>query len=92
MLSDNDLCSHRRSWWFWAESVENKEEKKFHSVKCKSWDHFKDGRCDQGSEIIHMGIDCPLNASGDYYLQTTAESPYSKGAAGTAYDSKKTKA
>lgn len=92
MLSDNDLCSHRRSWWFWAESLENKDEKLFASIKCKSWDSFKEGRCEQGAPIVHMGIDCAMDATGDYYLQTNGEAPYSKGMAGTAYESKKVKA
>jgi pimeloyl-ACP methyl ester carboxylesterase len=84
-LTDNDLCSHRRSWWFWAESVSNKNEKSFPAIKCKSWRDFKAARCDQGSPIAYMGIDCPTDVKGDYYLQTNGESPYSKGNPGIAY-------
>lgn len=54
-----DLCSHRRSWWFWAESVAEKNTMSFHSIKAKSWDDFKKGRTDD-SYIIRMGYDCPL--------------------------------
>lgn len=39
-----------------------------------------------------MGIDCPMDASGDYFLQTNGEIPFSKGTAGTAYEAKKAKA
>lgn len=92
MLSDNDLCSHRRSWFFWAESVALKDEKSFPSIKCKSWDNFKEGRIEEGAEIAHMGIDCTAAASGDYYLQTNGETPFSKGMAGTVFDAKKVKA
>lgn len=88
MLTDNDLCSHRRSWFFWAESVANKEEKSFPALKCKSWDNFKEGKCDEDAPIAYMGIDCPLDVSGDYYLQTNGETPFSKGMAGISYESK----
>lgn len=57
-LSDLDLCSHRRSWWFWADSVASSEKSAFHSAKAKSWDDFKKGRIDESS-IVNMGIDCP---------------------------------
>lgn len=54
-----DLCSHRRSWWFWADSVASFPEKSaFHAAKAKSWDDFKKGRIDESS-IVNMGIDCP---------------------------------
>lgn len=85
MLSDNDLCSHRRSWFYWAESIANKDKKSFPAVKCKSWDHFKDGKCEQAADIAYMGIDCPFDASGNYYLQTNGERPFSKGMTGITY-------
>lgn len=42
--------------------------------------------------MAYMGIDCPMDASGDYYLQTNGEQPFSKGMAGAAYEPKKAKA
>lgn len=89
MLSDNDLCSHRRSWWLWAESVRNKDEKSFPAVKCKNWDQFKEGKIDEDAPIAFMGIDCQINAEGNYYLQTNGEQPFSKGMSGTQYISRK---
>lgn len=91
MLTDNDLCSHRRSWFFWAESVSSKHEKSFPAIKCKSYDDFKNAKCEEGSPIAYMGIDCPADATGDYYLQTNGEPPYSKGTTGIAYESRKAK-
>lgn len=88
MLTDNDLCSHRRSWWFWAESVATKGDDSFPAIKCKSWDNFKTGACEQGAQLAYMGIDCPMDASGDYYLQTNGETPYNKGMAGIVYEKK----
>lgn len=52
-----DLCSHRRSWWFWADSVRSADKAAFHSAKAKSWEDFKKGRIDE-STIVNMGIDC----------------------------------
>lgn len=92
MLTDNDLCSHRRSWFFWAESVASKHEKSFPSIKCKNWDNFKEGRSEEEAPLGYMGIDCPMDVSGDYYLQTNGEVPYSRGLEGTVYDGKKVKA
>jgi len=91
MLTDNDLCSHRRSWYYWAESVAAKHEKSFPSIKCKSWDDFKAARCDQGSPIAYMGIDCQMDVEGDYFLQTNCEADFDKGTDGTAYVSRKAK-
>lgn len=85
MLSDNDLCSHRRSWYFWAESVKNSKEKSFPAVKCKSWDLFKEGKIDEEAPIAYMGIDCQMNVRGDYFLQTNGEEPFSKGMTGITY-------
>lgn len=84
-LSDLDLCSHRRSWWFWADSVASSEKSAFHSAKAKSWDDFKKGRIDESS-IVNMGIDCPPTARGDYYLQTNGLRPFSKGIDGLRYE------
>lgn len=57
-LGLKDLCSHRRSWRFWAESVAAKETETFHSVKSKNWSDFKKHRVDE-SYIIQMGLNCP---------------------------------
>ncbi|XP_052865814.1 phospholipase A1 VesT1.02 isoform X1 [Anopheles cruzii] len=84
--SSEDLCSHRRSWWFWAESVAESNVPSFHSVRCKSWDDFKDGKVDRAAPIVHMGIDCSYEAKGDYYLQTNGAPPYSKGVTGSKYE------
>lgn len=52
-----DLCSHRRSWRFWADSVANPNELSFPAVKSNNWSAFKSGRAEK-SLIVHMGIDC----------------------------------
>lgn len=85
-LTDNDLCSHRRSWWFWAESVAERGTQCFHSVRCKSWGDFKEGKVDRSAQVVHMGIDCSSDAKGDYYLQTNGSPPYSKGVSGAKFE------
>ncbi|GAB0095882.1 inactive pancreatic lipase-related protein 1 [Sergentomyia squamirostris] len=85
MLTDNDLCSHRRSWRFWAESVTEKNTPSFQSVKCNTWDKFKAGAYDKDEPIVLMGIDCPAGITGNYYLQTNGDQPYSKGPSGVIY-------
>jgi len=85
MLSDIDLCSHRRSWRFWAESVKSKDHTTFQAVKADSWKQFKEGSYDSRAPVVSMGLNCPTDARGNYYLQTNGELPFSKGIAGTHY-------
>ncbi|KAG5669188.1 hypothetical protein PVAND_017082 [Polypedilum vanderplanki] len=77
-------CSHHRSWRFWAETVESNKGKIFPAVKCASWSDFKARKCDF-DEVTYMGIDCPTNVFGDYYLETNADTPYAKGLNGVKY-------
>ncbi|XP_055921925.1 lipase member H-A-like [Eupeodes corollae] len=86
MLTDNDLSSHRRSWYFWAESVAGKYNEQFEAVKTKNWNDFKSGKINEDSDLkVVMGHDCPINISGDYYLQTNGLPPYARGKSGTVY-------
>ncbi|XP_067621841.1 lipase member H-A isoform X2 [Eurosta solidaginis] len=84
-LTDNDLCSHRRSWWFWAESVKKEFSERFFAIKAKSWTDFKNERFLDGNTSAIMGQDCPTNISGDYYLQTNGIPPYARDLAGIVY-------
>ncbi|KAJ2938930.1 hypothetical protein O0L34_g17741 [Tuta absoluta] len=74
-------CSHGRSWQYLVESVVNPEA--FPAVKCASWEDFKKGTCE--NEISYMGLPAEPGTTGNYYLQTDAESPYSLGMNGTKY-------
>lgn len=58
LLTPIDLCSHWRSWRFWAESVAPSSLKTFQSRKCDSWLNFKRGKCDR-NKVVNMGLDCP---------------------------------
>ncbi|XP_018795054.1 PREDICTED: lipase member H-A isoform X1 [Bactrocera latifrons] len=86
LLSDNDLSSHRRSWWFWAESVKKEFPCHFYAVKAKNWGDFKNGKyVDNEEQRVVMGHDCPTNITGDYYLQTNGIQPYARDMAGITY-------
>lgn len=83
-----DLCSHRRSWRFYAESVGTPADTTFHSIKASNWLSFKLGRVDRDN-IAVMGIDCtPETPEGNYYLQTNSVQPFARGMDGTHYVSR----
>ncbi|CAD7079409.1 unnamed protein product [Hermetia illucens] len=90
-LSDNDLSSHRRSWWFWAESVINSHPEKFNAVKAKSWSEFKAGKTLEFEQHVVMGLHCPAGVSGDYYLQTNGATPFARGQTGVVFSNERTK-
>ncbi|CAO1415320.1 unnamed protein product [Diamesa hyperborea] len=86
--TDDDLCTHRRAFHFWAESIATKTFKTFEAKKCLTWESFKLNLCDATtatSTTVYMGIDTALGAVGNYYLETNEKSPFSKGAEGAKY-------
>jgi hypothetical protein len=85
-LDEVDLCSHWRSWRFWADSVAN-QKNYFYALKCDTWSNFKRGKCIK-NEVILMGIECPKDARGNFYLQTNDEVPFSRGKEGIVYQKK----
>lgn len=86
ILTEIDLINHQRSWRIWSESVESREGKIYPAVKCKNWKEFRLGKFDPIKDIGYMGIDCPMGLSGNYYLQTNTESPYSRGSRGIIFE------
>ncbi|KAG8226007.1 hypothetical protein J437_LFUL015933 [Ladona fulva] len=69
------VCSHSRSWQFFAESVNTD---KFLAVPCGSYDDFKNGTCDSEPKVP-MGEPAFSSARGRYYLNTGQEPPYALG-------------
>lgn len=53
-----DLCSHRRSFKYYAESVMSPTGSTFQAVSAKSWSRFKVDDTN-ASNVVSMGIDCP---------------------------------
>jgi Lipase len=58
LFGEIELCSHRRSWRYWAESVSSAPATTFYARKCESWLRFKTHKCDS-NDIVNFGIDCP---------------------------------
>ncbi|CAO1386505.1 unnamed protein product [Diamesa serratosioi] len=58
--TENDMCTHRRAYYLWAESIANKDIKLFNAIRCTSWDFFKYGWCEKAAATVNMGIDTPL--------------------------------
>ncbi|XP_076645229.1 pancreatic triacylglycerol lipase-like isoform X2 [Halictus rubicundus] len=79
-FSNEDLCSHHRSWRFYAESVTNPLG--FLGVQCADDLSFQTNSCNY-SDIVQMGFDTPSTARGVYYLHTNSQSPFAKGLQGT---------
>ncbi|XP_031776479.1 pancreatic triacylglycerol lipase isoform X1 [Apis florea] len=77
LLSQMDLCSHSRSFEFYAESVRNHTA---FIAKCYSLNECG------GVEYIPMGYATSVNSTGTYYLLTNTESPFGRGLAGATFD------
>lgn len=57
-LSDANLCSHHRSWRFWAESVATAQgARSFPAIRSARWLSFMRGRI-QVDQIVYMGYNC----------------------------------
>ncbi|XP_076290864.1 lipase member H-B-like isoform X2 [Lasioglossum baleicum] len=84
-FSNEDYCSHHRSWRFYAESVT--KPKGFLGVQCVDDFDFQTNSCNY-SNIIPMGPDTPINARGVYYLHTNSKSPFARGLLGTRNNNK----
>ncbi|XP_034246105.1 pancreatic triacylglycerol lipase-like [Thrips palmi] len=80
-------CGHRRSWEFFAESVN--DETAFPAVSCRSWSAFKKGLCPANdSNVVYMGFPAPgAYLTGTFYLRTGPEEPFGLGVDGARPDS-----
>ncbi|XP_012232853.2 pancreatic triacylglycerol lipase-like [Linepithema humile] len=71
--SDEDFCSHHRSWRYYAESLT--DESAFLGVQCPSPFSFISGGCNNNT-LIAMGYGTPITAKGSVYLVTSHQSPF----------------
>lgn len=58
------LCSHFKSFLYFAESINNSS---IEATKCDSWEHFKEGLCDT-NEKATFGEHYQLGPTGKFYL------------------------
>lgn len=68
------VCSHSRSYQYYAESVYPGYEQNFLAAECHSMKAVKLGRC--VNNITPMGYATPSRARGNYYLETRYTTPY----------------
>ncbi|XP_063376837.1 pancreatic lipase-related protein 2-like isoform X1 [Cydia fagiglandana] len=85
-LSDDNLCSHWRSWRFYAESIRNPEA--FPASPAESYHKFRDNPTPEVG-MVYMGENCDTSAQGSYYLTTNSKTPFGKGMDGIHSKSKK---
>lgn len=70
-----DLCSHKRAYEFFTESLSNPDG--FVSTLCGSYENYKNGICDSNFKVSLGGKEVD-SLVGDYYLDTNAKAPFSK--------------
>ncbi|XP_011564547.3 inactive pancreatic lipase-related protein 1 isoform X1 [Plutella xylostella] len=75
-LSDDNLCSHWRSWRFYAESV--RTPRAFPASPADSYKKFKENPTPEVG-VVYMGIDCDNSARGNFYLKTNGQTPFGRG-------------
>lgn len=70
----NIICAHSRSWEFFAESVKPNNQMAFLATRCNSITSLNSGKC--AGKRIPMGLACPSDAKGNYFLNTKRSSPF----------------
>ncbi|XP_060803869.1 inactive pancreatic lipase-related protein 1 isoform X2 [Amyelois transitella] len=78
-LSEDNLCSHWRSWRFYAESV--RRPAAFPASPAAGYQRFRDNPAPERG-MVYMGVNCDTSAQGSYYLTTNGQSPFGKGIEG----------
>lgn len=68
------VCSHSRSYRYYAETVIPNNERNFLSVRCVSYSSYMKGRC--RGDSIPMGYACPKSARGEFFCSTNSFSPF----------------
>lgn len=61
-----DVCSHRRAWLYYQESVRNPNA--FIAIKCVSYENFIKRECE--NETAFMGFSSDTEVKGNFYLMT----------------------
>ncbi|XP_075984967.1 pancreatic lipase-related protein 2-like [Anticarsia gemmatalis] len=79
-LTNEDFCSHFRSWLLWSESVTGDA---LLARRCEDYDTFLRGDC-QDEPLVFLGIRATPDLRGNYYLRTAAKPPYGLGLRGVS--------
>ncbi|CAH1407438.1 unnamed protein product [Nezara viridula] len=77
-LDFSGLCSHRRGYNYYIESLTNK--KAFPAVPCSSWDDYmNDKESCEIENVVYMGEGLLTSTRGVYYLKTNKHPPFGLG-------------
>ncbi|XP_025832219.1 pancreatic triacylglycerol lipase-like [Agrilus planipennis] len=68
-------CAHSRAYQFFAESVKSGG---FTATSCNSSNNYNSGNCASNGQSKLGGLNIDTSASGNYYLNTNSQSPYSE--------------
>lgn len=72
---------------YYGQSVSlTNNEPPFYAVSANSWQDFINHTNIDYADIVRMGIDCPMTARGEYFLQTIDTPEMSRGIQGINYD------
>ncbi|XP_026500115.2 pancreatic triacylglycerol lipase-like [Vanessa tameamea] len=78
ILTNEYICSHWRSWQYWAESVVGGN---FVARNCANYNAFLKGNC---SGTARMGLQATPELRGNFYLRTASKEPFALGVTGVA--------
>lgn len=70
------MCAHSRAYEYFAETVYTNNGNNFIGTQCNSISALRDGKC--SLKRIPMGIDTPVDARGNYYLETNKKAPFGR--------------
>lgn len=73
---DDIICSHKRAYQYYAESVYPTNDYAFLGIQCSSLADLDAGRC--MGKRYPMGYATPPTQTGEYYLRTNDRTPYGK--------------
>lgn len=68
------LCSHSRSFEYYAETVYRGNERNFMAVRCSDLQAYENGDCE--GKPVPMGMGTPTYAKGDFFLKTRMIPPF----------------
>lgn len=76
------LYSHLQSLYYFIESVKTPKKNVFQAISANSWDDFVKIKFNKNIDLnktVEMGLNCPRNATGNYYLETYDRAPFARG-------------
>uniref|UniRef100_A0A2S2R8G8 Lipase member H-B n=1 Tax=Sipha flava TaxID=143950 RepID=A0A2S2R8G8_9HEMI len=63
-----EVCSHYKSYEYYARSIQSEGDESFKAVRCEQWEDYKKSTCKDYDDFTYMGEYASSNFSGNYYL------------------------